>query len=58
MFVFNGLKKIIGVQIKGARLLALRLINQFLTTLWPGINAAWQELIIKGLTDAAGGGSE
>jgi hypothetical protein len=35
MLVFNGLKKIIGVQIKGARLLALRLINQFLTTLWP-----------------------
>ena len=32
MLIFNGLKKIIGVQIKGARLLALRLINHFLTT--------------------------
>ena len=32
MRVFNGLKKIVGVQIRGARLLVLRLINQFLTT--------------------------
>ena len=32
MCAFNGLKKIVGVQIRGARLLVLRLINQFLTT--------------------------
>jgi hypothetical protein len=29
MLVFKDLKKIIGVQIKGATLLALRLVNHF-----------------------------
>jgi hypothetical protein len=33
MLVFNGLEKIVGVQIRGGRLRVPRLIDQFLTTL-------------------------